>query len=79
MRSPWLLFLSAVTLALCRAEEGMDIPEYDGEDRVIHLSLKNYKQVLKKFDILCLYYHEPIDDDKISQKQFEWDELTLEV
>ncbi|XP_062921186.1 calsequestrin-1-like [Mobula hypostoma] len=79
MRCPWLLLLSAATLALSQAEEGINIPEYDGEDRVIHLSSKNYKQVLKKFDILCLYYHEPVGDDKVSMKQFEWDELTLEL
>ncbi|GCB82602.1 hypothetical protein scyTo_0022368 [Scyliorhinus torazame] len=78
MRCLWLV-LAAVSLALAWAEEGIDIPEYDGVDRVLHLSLKNYKQALKKFDIICLYYHEPIEDDKISQKQFEWDELTLEV
>ncbi|GCC18539.1 hypothetical protein chiPu_0022538, partial [Chiloscyllium punctatum] len=73
----WLL-LVALALAPSRAEEGIDIPEYDGVDRVIHLSPKNYKPVLKKFDVLCLYYHEAIEDDKVAQKQFEWEELTLE-
>ncbi|CAI9602777.1 unnamed protein product [Staurois parvus] len=87
MKGPWLV-LAALCLSLAnlgaRGEDGLDFPEYDGEDRVIHISLKNYKAALKKFDILALLYHEPIEDvggggDKASQRQFEMEELILEV
>lgn len=82
MKGPWLV-LAALCLSLAnlgaRGEDGLDFPEYDGEDRVIHISLKNYKATLKKYDILALLYHEPIEDDKASQRQFEMEELILEV
>lgn len=82
MKGPWLV-LAALCLSLAnlgaRGEDGLDFPEYDGEDRVIHISLKNYKAALKKFEVLALLYHEPIEDDKASQRQFEMEELILEV
>lgn len=62
-----------------RAEDGLDFPEYDGVDRVIDVNGKNYKNVLKKFEVLALLYHEPVGDDKASQRQFEMEELILEV
>lgn len=80
----WLgVALVALLLAafgpLGRGEDGLDFPEYDGIDRVIDVNAKNYKNVLKKYEILALLYHEPIGDDKASQKQFELEELILEV
>lgn len=82
MKGLWLV-LAALCLALAnlgaRADDGLDFPEYDGEDRVIHISLKNYKAALKKYEVLALLYHEPIEDDKASQRQFEMEELILEV
>lgn len=80
----WLgLILAALLLALAgpgaRGEEGLDFPEYDGIDRVIDVNMKNYKAVLKKYEVLALLYHEPVGDDKASQRQFELEELILEV
>ncbi|KAJ7307162.1 hypothetical protein JRQ81_009147 [Phrynocephalus forsythii] len=72
----WLL---AVVSPVARGEEGLNFPEYDGVDRVIDVNAKNFKGVLKKFEILALLYHEPVGDDKASQKQFELDELILEL
>nr|XP_020653987.1 calsequestrin-1 [Pogona vitticeps] len=72
-------FLLAVASPVARGEEGLDFPEYDGIDRVIDVNSKNYKAVLKKFEILALLYHEPVGEDKASQKQFELEELILEL
>ena len=57
----------------------MDFPEYDGVDRVVNVNAKNYKNVFKKYEVLALLYHEPPEDDKASQRQFEMEELILEV
>lgn len=83
-RMKWLgLTLAALLLALAgpgaHGEEGLDFPEYDGIDRVIDVNMKNYKGVLKKYEVLALLYHEPVGEDKASQKQFELEELILEV
>lgn len=80
----WLgLILAALLLALAgpgaHGEEGLDFPEYDGIDRVIDVNMKNYKGVLKKYEVLALLYHEPVGEDKASQRQFELEELILEV
>lgn len=66
-------------LFCCKAEEGLNFPTYDGKDRVIDLNEKNYKQALKKYDMLCLLFHEPVSSDKVSQKQFQMTEMVLEV
>ncbi|NWQ79531.1 CASQ2 protein, partial [Columbina picui] len=66
-------------LFCCKAEEGLNFPTYDGKDRVIDLNEKNYKQALKKYDMLCLLFHEPVGSDKVSQKQFQMTEMVLEV
>uniref|UniRef100_A0A8D0WHX3 Calsequestrin n=2 Tax=Sus scrofa TaxID=9823 RepID=A0A8D0WHX3_PIG len=60
-------------------EEGLDFPQYDGVDRVVNVNAKNYKNVFKKYEVLALLYHEPPEDDKASQKQFELEELILEL
>ncbi|EMP33656.1 Calsequestrin-2 [Chelonia mydas] len=65
--------------SLVRAEEGLDFPTYDGKDRVFDLNEKNYKQALKKYDVLCLLFHEPVGSDKVSQKQFQMTEMVLEL
>uniref|UniRef100_A0A8C0SXY8 Calsequestrin n=1 Tax=Canis lupus familiaris TaxID=9615 RepID=A0A8C0SXY8_CANLF len=62
-----------------QGEEGLEFPEYDGVDRVVNVNAKNYKNVFKKYEVLALLYHEPPEDDKASQRQFEMEELILEL
>ncbi|XP_008567758.1 PREDICTED: calsequestrin-1, partial [Galeopterus variegatus] len=62
-----------------QGEEGLDFPQYDGVDRVINVNAKNYKNVFKKYEVLALLYHDPPEDDKASQRQFEMEELILEL
>lgn len=74
-----LFIVGVYLLSSCRAEEGLNFPTYDGKDRVVSLTEKNFKQVLKKYDVLCLYYHEAVSSDKVAQKQFQLKEIVLEV
>ncbi|KAB0394722.1 hypothetical protein E2I00_017345 [Balaenoptera physalus] len=62
-----------------QGEDGLDFPEYDGVDRVVNVNAKNYKNVFKKYEVLALLYHEHPEDDKASQRQFEMEELILEL
>ncbi|XP_054858106.1 calsequestrin-2 [Eublepharis macularius] len=66
-------------LTCCRAEEGLEFPTYDGKDRVIDLSEKNYKQALKKYDMLGIFLHAPLGSDKVSQRRFQMNEMVLEL
>ncbi|XP_011788483.1 PREDICTED: calsequestrin-2 isoform X2 [Colobus angolensis palliatus] len=79
MKRTHLFIVGVYFLSSCRAEEGLNFPTYDGKDRVVSLSEKNFKQVLKKYDLLCLYYHEPVSSDKVAQKQFQLKEIVLEL
>ncbi|XP_030680640.1 calsequestrin-2 isoform X2 [Nomascus leucogenys] len=79
MKRTHLFIVAVYFLSSCRAEEGLNFPTYDGKDRVVSLSEKNFKQVLKKYDLLCLYYHEPVSSDKVAQKQFQLKEIVLEL
>lgn len=79
MKRAHLFVVGVYLLSSCRAEEGLNFPTYDGKDRVVSLTEKNFKQVLKKYDLLCLYYHEPLSSDKVVQKQFQLKEIVLEV
>lgn len=74
-----LFIVGVYLLSSCQAEEGLNFPTYDGKDRVVSLTEKNFKQVLKKYDVLCLYYHEAVSSDKVAQKQFQLKEIVLEV
>lgn len=74
----WFLAVFYV-LACYRAEEGLDFPTYDGKDRVVDLSEKNYKQALKKYDMFGVLLHEPVTSDKSSQRRFQMTEMVLEV
>uniref|UniRef100_A0AAR2KVF5 Calsequestrin n=1 Tax=Pygocentrus nattereri TaxID=42514 RepID=A0AAR2KVF5_PYGNA len=78
----WNLVISLFLLSfgqLSWGQEGMVIPEYDGKDRVHYLNVKNYKSVMRKYDVMVVYYHEHVGSSKVSQKQFEIEELALEV
>ncbi|XP_031230856.1 calsequestrin-2 [Mastomys coucha] len=79
MKRIFLLVVGVYLLSFSGAEEGLNFPTYDGKDRVVSLSEKNFKQMLKRYDLLCLYYHEPVSSDKVSQKQFQLKEIVLEL
>ena len=80
MLSLWLFLLPCLSLVtLAPAEKGLEFPHYDGKDRVLDISDKNYKKALKTYNMLCLYYHEPIPDNKELQKKYQMTELVLEV
>lgn len=79
MKSAYWLLVGVSVLTCCRTEEGLDFPTYDGKDRVSDLSEKNYKQALKKYDMLAVLLHEPVASDKTSQRRFQMTEMVLEV
>ncbi|KAM9836011.1 calsequestrin-2-like [Aulostomus maculatus] len=63
----------------CAAEEGLEFPNFDGKDRVLDINERSYKKALKRFDLLCLFYHEPLPANKGLQKRFQMTELVLEL
>ncbi|KAK2899982.1 hypothetical protein Q8A73_013111 [Channa argus] len=71
------VFLSLGTLSW--GEKGLEIPEYDGKDRVHSLTAKNYKSIMKKYDVMVIYYHKNVDGNRSAMKQFQIEELALEV
>ncbi|XP_034406941.1 calsequestrin-2-like [Cyclopterus lumpus] len=82
MQRLWLSLLSGLCLRLvliCSAEEGLEFPNFDGRDRVLDVSERNYKKALKRYDLLCLFYHEPLPASKGLQKRFQMTELVLEL
>ncbi|KAF3706359.1 Calsequestrin-2 Laminin-binding protein Precursor [Channa argus] len=81
MQQIWLSLLSVFCLHLvfCSAEEGLEFPNFDGKDRVLDINERNYKKALKRFDLLCLFYHEPVPANKGLQKRFQMTELVLEL
>ncbi|XP_051566190.1 calsequestrin-2-like isoform X1 [Myxocyprinus asiaticus] len=80
MQTTWLLLLGSLVLAtLAFAKKGLEFPRYDGKDRVLDIDDKNYRKALKKYDMLCLFYHAPPPTTKELQKQFQMTELVLEL
>ncbi|XP_059183641.1 calsequestrin-2-like [Centropristis striata] len=82
MQQLCLSVLSGLLLRLvifCSAEEGLEFPNFDGKDRVLDIHERNYKKALKRFDLLCLFYHEPLSANKGLQKRFQMTELVLEL
>lgn len=78
----WTWVFVAVLLSfggLSLGKESLDFPEYDGKDRVHDLNAKNYKSVMKKYDVMVVYYHDHPGSSRVAQKQFEIEELALEV
>ncbi|KAI5622253.1 calsequestrin-1 isoform X1 [Silurus asotus] len=78
----WGLWLGVVLLTcgiLCWGVKILDIPEYDGEDRVHELTNKNYKAVMKMYDVMVIYYHKAVGENRMAKKQFEVEELALEL
>ncbi|XP_061693300.1 calsequestrin-2-like isoform X1 [Syngnathoides biaculeatus] len=66
-------------ILLCVAEEGLEFPNFDGRDRVLDINERSYKKALRRFDLLCLFYHEPVTANKGLQKRFQMTELVLEL
>lgn len=80
MKWGWVLLGLLVAFGqLSWGQKGLDIPEYDGRDRVVDLNIKNFKSVMKKYDVFVIYYHEHVGNSRVAQKQFEIEELALEV
>ncbi|XP_053471986.1 calsequestrin-2-like isoform X1 [Ictalurus furcatus] len=80
MLSLWLLLLSCLSLlSRSSTEEGLEFPSFDGKDRVLNINERNYKKALKKYDMLCLLYHEPLPTDRELQQQFHMREMVLEL
>uniref|UniRef100_A0A673IXP2 Calsequestrin n=1 Tax=Sinocyclocheilus rhinocerous TaxID=307959 RepID=A0A673IXP2_9TELE len=80
MLSVWLVLVSCMDFLLySSAEEGLEFPSFDGKDRVLNVNERNYKKALKKYDMMCLLFHEPLPSDKELQQQFHMREMVLEV
>ncbi|KAL8202438.1 UNVERIFIED_CONTAM: Calsequestrin-2, partial [Gekko kuhli] len=79
LQSAFWWLASIYLLARCEAEEGLEFPTYDGKDRVLDLSEKNYKQALKKYEMLGIFLHQPVASDKVSQRRFQMTEMVLET
>uniref|UniRef100_A0A672SW64 Calsequestrin n=1 Tax=Sinocyclocheilus grahami TaxID=75366 RepID=A0A672SW64_SINGR len=80
MQTTWILLLVSLGVStLAGAEKGLEFPRYDGKDRVLDINEKNYRKALKKYDMLCLFYHTPLPTAKELQKQLQMAELVLEV
>ncbi|XP_035530883.1 calsequestrin-1-like isoform X2 [Morone saxatilis] len=80
MKWGWVFLGVFLTLGtLSWGEKGLEIPEYDGRDRVHDLNAKNYKSVMKKYDVMVIYYHRNVDRSRSAMKQFQIEELALEL
>lgn len=80
MKWSWVFWGVLLSLgALSWAETGLEIPEYDGKDRVHDLTAKNFKSVMKKYDLMVIYYHKNVQGNRSAMKQFQIEELALEV
>ncbi|XP_066517505.1 calsequestrin-2-like [Hoplias malabaricus] len=79
MLSFWLLLVHSLTLpSRSFAEGGLQFPRFDGKDRVLDINERNYKKALKKYDMLCLLYHERLPSNRELQQQFHMREMVLE-
>lgn len=80
MLSVWLVLVSCMDFLLYSSSEGgLEFPSFDGKDRVLNVNERNYKKALKKYDMMCLLYHEPVPSDKELHQQFHMREMVLEV
>ncbi|XP_017287550.1 calsequestrin-1b isoform X1 [Kryptolebias marmoratus] len=80
MKWSWVflgIFLALGSLSW--GEKGLEIPEYDGKDRVHALTAKNYKSLMKKYDVMVIYYHKNVDGNRSAMKQLQIEELALEL
>lgn len=80
MKWTWVLVVVLLSFgSISLGKESLDFPEYDGKDRVHDLNAKNYKSVMKKYDIMVVYYHDHPGSSRAAQRQFDIEELALEV
>uniref|UniRef100_A0A673BKT8 Calsequestrin n=1 Tax=Sphaeramia orbicularis TaxID=375764 RepID=A0A673BKT8_9TELE len=80
MKWTWVLVAVLVSFGgLSLAKDSLDFPEYDGKDRVHDLNAKNYKSVMRKYDVMVVYYHDHPASNRVAQRQFEIEELALEL
>lgn len=77
----WALALLALGAAVPRGSPGggLDFPTYDGADRVVPVTLRNYRALLKRFPVLALLHRPPPLGDRGSQRHRDMEELVLEV
>ncbi|XP_014817241.1 PREDICTED: calsequestrin-1, partial [Calidris pugnax] len=76
----WVLALLALGAGVPGGSgEGLDFPSYDGKDRVVPVTPKNYKALLKRFPVLALLHHRPPQGDRGALRHHEMEELVLEV
>ncbi|XP_048865279.1 calsequestrin-2-like [Brienomyrus brachyistius] len=70
MRAFLLSFLPCLYLVPpCSSVKGLEFPSFDGKDRLINIDERNYKKVLKRYDMLCLLCHQPPSTSKNLHKQ----------
>ncbi|NXK16339.1 CASQ1 protein, partial [Arenaria interpres] len=50
-----------------------------GKDRVVPVTPKNYKALLKRFPVLALLHHRPPQGDRGALRHHEMEELVLEL
>uniref|UniRef100_A0A669BFC2 Calsequestrin n=1 Tax=Oreochromis niloticus TaxID=8128 RepID=A0A669BFC2_ORENI len=80
MKWTWVLVVVLLSFgSISLGKDSLDFPEYDGKDRVHDLNAKNYKSVMKKYDIMVVYYHDHPGSSRAAQRQFEIEELALEL
>uniref|UniRef100_A0AAX7TTZ9 Calsequestrin n=1 Tax=Astatotilapia calliptera TaxID=8154 RepID=A0AAX7TTZ9_ASTCA len=80
MKWTWVLVVVLLSFgSISLGKESLDFPEYDGKDRVHDLNAKNYKSVMKKYDIMVVYYHDHPGSSRAAQRQFDIEELALEL
>ncbi|NXH11530.1 CASQ1 protein, partial [Bucco capensis] len=59
--------------------EGLSFPTLDGHERVLPVTLRNYRTLLKRFPVLALLYQQPGSGDRAAQRHRDMEELVLEL
>ncbi|OPJ85849.1 hypothetical protein AV530_017934 [Patagioenas fasciata monilis] len=77
----WALALLALGTAIPGGSPGggLDFPTYDGADRVVPVTLRNYRALLKRFPVLALLHRPPPAGDRGAQRHHDMEELVLEL
>ncbi|XP_065510019.1 calsequestrin-1 [Caloenas nicobarica] len=77
----WALALLVLGVAVPGGSPGggLDFPTYDGADRVVPVTLRNYRALLKRFPVLALLHRPPPPGDRGGQRHRDMEELVLEL